>query len=79
VVSIESWGKSAQSLRDYAAHHKITYPMLLGEDSVLNDYVGTYRGVPVFFYLDESHIVRKVDRGYGEGMISRSIEELGWK
>lgn len=79
VVSIESWGKSAQSLRDYAAHHKITYPMLLGEDSVLNDFVGTYRGVPVFFYLDENHIVRKVDRGYGEGMISRSIEELGWK
>ena len=79
VVSIESWRKSAQSLRDYAAHHKITYPMLLGEDSVLNDYVGTYRGVPVFFYLDENHIVRKVDRGYGEGMISRSAERLGWE
>ena len=78
VVSIESWGKSAQSLRDYAAHHKITYPMLLGEDSVLNDYVGTYRGVPVFFYLDENHIVQKVDRGYGEGLISQSIESLGW-
>ena len=79
VVSIESWGKSAQSLRDYAAHHKITYPMLLGEDNVLNDYVGTYRGVPVFFYLDENHIVHKVDRGYGKGMISQSIEKLGWK
>ena len=79
VVSIESWGKSAQSLRDYAAHHKITYPMLLGEDTVLNAYIGTSRGVPVFFYLDENHIVRKVDRGYAKGMISRSTEDLGWE
>ena len=79
VVSIESWGKSAQSLRDYAAHHKITYPMLLGEDTVLNAYIGTSRGVPVFFYLDENHIVRKVDRGYAKGMISRSSEGLGWE
>lgn len=79
VVSIESWGKSAQSLRDYAAHHKITYPMLLGEDQVLNAYIGTSRGVPVFFYLDENHIVRKVDRGYAKGMIGRSAEGLGWE
>jgi peroxiredoxin len=79
VVSIESWGKSAQSLRDYAVHHKITYPMLLGEDTVLNAYIGTSRGVPVFFYLDENHIVRKVDRGYAKGMISRSTEDLGWE
>ncbi|MBO5083612.1 MAG: TlpA family protein disulfide reductase [Bacteroidaceae bacterium] len=79
IVSIESWGKSAQSLRDYAAHHKISYPMLLGEDAVLNAYVGTNRGVPVFFYLDENHIIRKVDRGYAKGMISRSTEELGWE
>ncbi len=79
VVSIESWGKSVQSLRDYAAHHKITYPMLLGEDTVLNAYIGTSRGVPVFFYLDENHIVRKVDRGYAKGMISRSSEGLGWE
>lgn len=79
VVSIESWGKSAQSLRDYAAHHKITYPMLLGEDTVLNAYIGTSRSVPVFFYLDENHIVRKVDRGYAKGMISRSTEGLGWE
>lgn len=79
VVSIESWGKSEQSLRDYATYHKITYPMLLGEDSVLNAYVGTSRAVPVFFYLDESHTIRKVDRGYAKGMIVESVRSLKWE
>ena len=41
--------------------------------------VGGDRGVPVYFYLDKNHIIRKVDRGYTHGRIAKSIKELGWE
>ena len=79
VVSIEAWGNKVQSLIDYVEHHKITYPFLPGNDEVLDAYVGGDRGVPVYFYLDKNHIIRKVDRGYTHGRIAKSIKELGWE
>ena len=78
VVSIEAWGNNVQRLIDYAEHHKITYPFLVGNDEVLNAYVGGDRGVPVFFYLDSNHIVRKVQHGYATGIIAQNIKDLGW-
>lgn len=79
VVSIEAWGNNVQRLIDYAEHHKITYPFLVGNDEVLNAYVGGDRGVPVFFYLDSNHIVRKVQHGYATGIIAQNIKDLGWE
>ena len=79
VVSIEAWGNKVQSLIDYVEHHKITYPFLPGNDEVLDAYVGGDRGVPVYFYLDKNHIIRKVDRGYNHGHIAKNIKELGWE
>ncbi|MBR4845183.1 MAG: TlpA family protein disulfide reductase, partial [Bacteroidaceae bacterium] len=79
VVSIEAWGNKVQSLIDYVEHHKITYPFLPDNEDVLNAYVDGNRGVPVYFYLDNNHIIQKVDRGYKLGMIGQSVNSLGWE
>ncbi len=79
VVSIEAWGNKVQSLIDYVEHHKITYPFLPGNDEVLDAYVGGDRGVPVYFYLDKEHVIRKVTRGYNKGTIAKVIKELRWE
>ncbi|MCC8170958.1 MAG: TlpA family protein disulfide reductase [Parabacteroides sp.] len=64
LVAIESWGKQPASLKIYAGKYAIGYPFVCGTDEVLTHYLGSSRGVPVFFILDEKRTVRQIIRGY---------------
>lgn len=64
LVAVESWGKQPHSLEIYAGKYNINYPFVCGTDEVLTNYLGSSRGVPVFFILDEKRTVRKIIRGY---------------
>ncbi|WP_294590128.1 TlpA disulfide reductase family protein [uncultured Bacteroides sp.] len=64
VVSVESWGNKLHSLRVYADKNQINYQFLEGNDTIIKDYLDGNRGVPVFFILDETRIIKKIVNGY---------------
>lgn len=64
VVAIESWGHKPHSLQVYIQKNGITYPLLTGNDDVLNAYLGNSRGVPLFFVIDANHIIQQVFNGF---------------
>lgn len=79
VVAIESWEHKTHSLQVYKQKNGITYPLLLGNDDVLNSYLGNSRGVPLFFVIDANHIIQQVFNGFDSkrspDIIKQAIEK----
>ncbi len=73
VIAIESWKLNLHSIRAYASHGKLKYPLLEGNEEVLTAYWGTDRAMPRFIILDADRIVRKISKGYGSGSTDKEI------
>lgn len=78
IVSIETWMRKPETLRNYATKYKINYTFLCADDEVAKTYEAG-RLVPVFFILDKEHTIRKKIEGYGPNTseeIGKTIESL---
>lgn len=74
LIAIESWSRKEHSLQVYADNKQLNYTILNANDQVVKDYQ-TGNAAPVFFILDEQHIIRKVIRGYGIEKTDKEIME----
>jgi len=74
MVSFESWGVKGNAIKLYIEKKGLNYPYLLGTEEMLKDYK-TGGSAPWFFLLDQSHFVRKVFYGYGEGTTDKEIRD----
>ena len=50
------------------------YKFLLSTDEVRKDY--SISSFPVFFILDENHVIKKVINGYGKGTTDEEIRKI---
>ena len=62
VVGIEAWGESAERIREFAKQKNVTYPLLMGTDSVILTYKATT--LPTLYILDRQGRVAESHRGY---------------
>ena len=74
LIAIESWSRKEHSLQVYANNKQLNYTILNANDQVVKDYQ-TGNAAPVFFILDEHHIIRKVINGYGKDKTDKEIME----
>lgn len=77
-VAIESTSKNTNVLKSYMGRNDFNYTFLLSTKKVVKDY--SIKAFPVFFFLDEDRVIKKVINGYGKGisdkMIRKTIDEL---
>jgi thiol-disulfide isomerase/thioredoxin len=73
LVSIESWTRNSNVLKNYRSKNNFNYSFLMSTDQVTKDYKIT--SVPVFFILDRNHVIKKIITGYGEGTTDNEIRE----
>jgi thiol-disulfide isomerase/thioredoxin len=77
-VSIETWSSGIDALGKYQKENALNYTFLKASDGLTKKYEVT--GVPSFFILDRSRIIRKVVVGYEKGTTDKelrnSINEL---
>jgi thiol-disulfide isomerase/thioredoxin len=74
LVAIESTSKNLDVLKNYQSRNGFDYPFLLSNKEVVRDYsISSY---PVFFILDENHVIEKVLNGYGEGSTDEEIRKI---
>lgn len=62
VLGIEAWGESAERIREFAKQKNVTYPLLMGTDSVVLAYKATT--LPTLYILDRQGRVAESHRGY---------------
>ncbi len=74
VLSIETWGNKMNTLKNYQAKHRFTYPFLQGNSDVTKAY--NAMGVPRFFVLDKNHVIRKVFNGYDDKNSDNEIKKV---
>lgn len=65
LVAIETWVRKPVSLQNYIKKNEINYPLLSGTDEVANAY-NAGRSAPLFFILDDKHIIKHVFIGYNQ-------------
>ncbi len=75
VIAIESWKLNLHSIRAYASHGKLEYPLLEGSEEVLKAYWGIDGAMPRFMILDADRVVRKVIKGYGSASTDKIITD----
>jgi thiol-disulfide isomerase/thioredoxin len=73
LVSIESWTRNTNVLKNYKNKNSFEYKFLMSTDEVTRDYKIT--SVPVFFILDKNHVIKKIINGYGEGITDKEIRD----
>jgi len=73
-VAIESWTKNTEVLKSYQRRNNFNYTFLMSTREVTESY--QIKSVPVFFILDESRVIVKVIKGYGEGTTDKEIRDL---
>lgn len=73
-VSIESWTRNTNVLKNYKNKNSFGYKFLMSDDEITKDYKIT--SVPVFFILDKNHVIKKIVTGYGEGTTDKEIREV---
>lgn len=73
MVSIESWTRNTNVLKNYSSRNNFNYLFLMSTDDVTRDYEIT--SVPVFFILDRNHVIKKIINGYGEGTTDKEIRK----
>lgn len=78
LIAIESYSKNSNVLEEYSKRNNFTYTFLHSKQEVNDAYSITF--TPIFFLLDEKHIVRKAFTGYAgrqtNEKISKAIDEL---
>ncbi len=73
-VAIESTSSNLDVLKNYMKRNRFDYKYLLGTKEVLKRYsVNSY---PVFFILDNNHVVKNVINGYGEETTDDEIRKI---
>lgn len=72
-VSIESWTRNTNVLKNYKNKNNFKYKFLMSTDEVTRDY--KISSVPVFFILDKNHVIKKIVTGYGEGTTNKEIRD----
>jgi thiol-disulfide isomerase/thioredoxin len=72
-VSIESWTKNTNVLKNYKNKNSFEYMFLMSTDEVTRDY--NISSVPVFFILDKNHVIKEIINGYGEGSTDIEIRD----
>lgn len=75
VVAIETWGRKAHSLQNYADKHHIQYTFLEGNDAVVDAYK-TGRAAPFFFILDKQRVIRDIIQGYSKDKTDQEITNV---
>lgn len=76
-VAIESTSRNLNVLKRYMTRNRFNYPFLLSTKEVVKNY--SIKSYPIFFFLDENRIIRKVITGYGttsDKKIRKAIDEL---
>ena len=73
LVSIESWTRNTNVLKNYKNKNDFEYKFLMSTDEVTRDY--KISSVPVFFILDKNHVIKKIINGYGEGTTDKEIRD----
>jgi thiol-disulfide isomerase/thioredoxin len=74
LVSIESWTRNTNVLKNYKNKNNFEYKFLMSTDEVTRDYKIT--SVPVFFILDKNRVIKKIITGYGEGTTDKEIRDV---
>lgn len=74
IISVESWQRKTNSLKNYANRNNINYTFLQANDNILAEYeVGM--AAPVFFILNNQRIIVKVINGYQKDTTDTMIQE----
>jgi len=73
LVSIESWTRNSNVLKNYKDKNSFEYIFLMSTDEVTRDY--KISSVPVFFILDKNHVIKKIVTGYGKGTTDKEIRD----
>ena len=72
-LSIETWSNNMEGLKRYQQRNEFNFRFLKSTDEVTKSY--GVSSVPVFFVIDENRIIRKVIKGYSEGITDKEIKE----
>lgn len=73
IVAVECASRSMRALKMYRDNNDIRYTWLQSNEKVLTDY-GIF-GYPIFFVLDENHVVKKIINGYNQKTFGKEIRE----
>lgn len=73
VVAIESFISNTKVLSTYRKRTGLDYQFLMSEEKVNSQY--NIQATPIFFILDEGHVIREVFRGYGGASTEEKIIE----
>jgi thiol-disulfide isomerase/thioredoxin len=72
-VTIESWSKNRNVLKNYQERNNFNYKFLMSTKDVTKSY--QIKSVPVFFILDKKRVIKKVLNGYGERSTDKEIRD----
>jgi thiol-disulfide isomerase/thioredoxin len=73
LLSIETWSKNIEGIKRYLTNNNLNYKFLMSADEVTKSY--QVQSVPVFFILDKDRVIRKIIRGYEQGITDKEIRD----
>jgi len=74
LIAIEGFNHNSNVLLHYKQINKFDYEFLVSNNELTNSYNVT--SVPVFFILDNNHIIRKIIRGYSLGTTDQEVKDI---
>lgn len=73
-ISVDEGDDAAEKVREFAAEHKIGYPILICDEGTSTDY--GIMSIPVLFILDREHVIKSRHVGYRPSMSEELAQEI---
>ncbi|MGW8271760.1 MAG: TlpA family protein disulfide reductase [Thermodesulfovibrionales bacterium] len=73
-ISVDEEEDASAIVREFAAKHKIGYPILIADEGTKTAY--GIMSIPVLFILDRGHVIKSRHVGYRPGMSKELIAEI---